>query len=143
MKINTSWNTNLNENCERIEIYNFNNKEDFMKFKAATENNDDLLQCFTDSTEDFNTSCDKWMFILNNLIKKSFKRIRINHKKSPNLPLDNLFKLKESLKSKIYECNSNNDLEGSLDAEDKLEKVDEDIADLISAKNKKIVEDHL
>ena len=86
---------------------------------------------FLASTEDFNTSCNKWQSIVNNLIKKSFKRIKINHNKSPNLPLDNLLKLKESLKSKISECNSNDDLEGSLDAQDKLEKVDKDIAELI------------
>ena len=81
---------------------------------------------FLASTEDFNTSCNKWKSIVNNLIKKSFKRIKINHNKSPNLPLDNLLKLKE-----ISECNRNDDLEGSLDAQDKLEKVDKDIAELI------------
>ena len=143
MMVNVTWNTNTNENCERNEIYNYNNKENFQIFHEASENNDDLLNCFSDVIEDFNTSCNKWLSTINKLIKQSFKRIRINHKKSPNPTLDNLLRLKENLKSKISECDSNGDQKGSIDASEDLEKIDEEIADRIAAKNKKIVDEHL
>ena len=68
MVVNTNWNTNVNENCERNEIYNYKNKEDFKMFIDATTNNNDLLHCFDDLNEDLEISANR-----------SFKSIRINH----------------------------------------------------------------
>ena len=143
MKVNTSWDTNTNQNCERVEIYNYNNEEDFKMFQALTGDNEELVNCFSDTTEDFNTSCNKWLSIINSIIKKSFRKIRVNHKSSPNLTLDNLFKEKEILKTRISEFDSNGNLEESMKVTEELEKVDEGIADHIATKNKKIVEEHL
>ena len=143
MKLNTTWNTNTNQNCVRAEIYNYNSEEDFKTFQALTEDNEELVKCFSDTSEDFNTSSNRWLSIINSIIKKSFRKIRVNHKTSPNLTLDNLFKQKEILRTRISEVDSNGDLEESMKVTEELENVDKDIADHVSAKNKKIVEEHL
>ena len=82
MVVNTNWNTNVNENCERNEIYKYKKKEDFKMCIDATTNNNDLLHCFDDLNEDLETSANRWISILNSNIKKTFKRIWINHTKT-------------------------------------------------------------
>ena len=61
---------------KRQEIFNFKNSEQFDRFEMLTESNDDLRNCFDDCT-DVNKAATKWLKILNNLIQKSFKKIRI------------------------------------------------------------------
>ena len=143
MKINITWNTNLNENTERTEMYNYKNEEDFKAFKELTENNDELLHCFDDLEEDLNVSANRWMSTLNMLIKKSFKRIRINNKKSPNIVLDNLLKKKEEIKIQLAQFDNLDDIEKSEDTAEALEKVLEDISEVCAATNKRIVDEHL
>ena len=41
---------------DRIEIYNYKNKDDFEAFRNATVNNDELLKCFDDPDEDLDVS---------------------------------------------------------------------------------------
>ena len=94
MRININWNTNLNENHERSEIYNFRNEDNFKLFKEATENNYELLHCFDDSNEDIKVSTNRWLSTINLLIKKSFNPIRINYRKSANITLDDLLEKK-------------------------------------------------
>ena len=48
-----------------MEIYDYNNKESFKMFQAETENNEELLKCFSDKTEDFNTSSNRWLSVDN------------------------------------------------------------------------------
>ena len=62
MTVDVVWN---NQNSERMEIYDYNNKESFKMFQAETENNEELLKCFYDKTEDFNTSSNRWLSVVN------------------------------------------------------------------------------
>ena len=42
LNIDSNWRTSIDEKKERIEIYNYKNKEDFEQFKNETENNPEL-----------------------------------------------------------------------------------------------------
>ena len=74
-----------------------------------TESDDDLKNCFNDCT-DVNKAADKWLKILNNLIKKSFKKIRIKQQKMDPV-LENLFESKESIRNKIDSLEKREDAE--------------------------------
>ena len=70
LDLNVRWNSN-GKLEKRQEIFNFKNSEQFYKFEMQTESNDDLRNCFEDCT-DVNKAANKWLKILNNLIRKSF-----------------------------------------------------------------------
>ena len=72
-------------------------------FIDATTNNNDFFYCYDDLKEDLEISENRWISILNSNIKKTFKRIRINHKKLPNEALDSLPEQKEKLRREIAE----------------------------------------
>ena len=55
LNIDSNWRTSVDEKKERIEIYNYKNKEDFEQFKIETENNPELRDCFKDENEDVET----------------------------------------------------------------------------------------
>lgn len=73
LNLNIRWNSSEKIN-NREEIFNFRNTEQFQRFEMLTESDDDLKNCFKDCT-DVNKAADKWLKILNNLIKKSFKKV--------------------------------------------------------------------
>ena len=74
LKMNTSWNSAIQDKDDRIEIYNYKNKVDFERFVEETNNNSDLGSCFDDCREDINEACNKWFSILNGIIKKCFQK---------------------------------------------------------------------
>ena len=51
LKININWRTSVDEKCDRVEIYNYRNKEDFEMFRNETEDNSELRECFQDKNE--------------------------------------------------------------------------------------------
>ena len=80
-------NVNLNPACpsERIEHFDYKNTESFERFIELTANNSDLENCFDDcdSSEDLENSSKRWLKIMKNLIKMSFREIRVvNFEKS-------------------------------------------------------------
>ena len=100
LELNIKWNSN-DEAGPREEIFDYKNEESFQKFEMLTESNADLKQSF-DNCSDLNQAANKWLKILNNLIHKSFRKIRIKKQKlSANL--EALFTEKESLRSRITE----------------------------------------
>ena len=100
------WKPSESETGNRLEVYNFNDKESFDKFVSATSDNEKLRNCFDDKNEDLETSSKRWLNILNDLIKSSFKKIRIKkNKMKPELV--KLFEKKEYLKLKISNLQKN------------------------------------
>ena len=69
-----------NKISNRQEIFDFKNEEQFNRFEMLTERGKDLKNCFEDCS-DVNKSANKWLKIVNNLIKKFFKKIRIKQQK--------------------------------------------------------------
>ena len=126
---------------KRQEIFNFKNYEHFDRFEMLTESNDDLKNCFDDCT-DVNKAAIKWLKIPNNLIRKSFKKIRIKQEKV-NPELENLFSTKESIRSKISEIekkeNADEDLEELFGYEEEFDDTVEKIATICAEKNRDLV----
>ena len=78
MKIKWS---SLHEKFQRIAIFNYKNDEDFEKFRSETERNDQLLSCFDDVT-DFDIAANKWLKLLNDIIRRCFRKIRLGKRLS-------------------------------------------------------------
>ena len=72
LEINLKWSSLAK--TQRIEIYNYKNEDDFKNFQSNTETNEELLKCFVQFS-DLNSACNKWLRVLNQTIRKSFKKI--------------------------------------------------------------------
>ena len=112
LELNIKWNS-LNESSPRQEIFNFKHEECFQRFEMLTESNNDLVNCF-DECSDLNMAANKWIKILNNLIQKSFKKIRIRKQKMDPI-ISKLFDEKEQLRSKISDMENRDDVCDFLD----------------------------
>ena len=87
----------------------------------------DLRNCFEDTHENLNDACNKWISILNGLIKKL--------KNNPEL--EELFEKKQELKTFLVTHENSDEL--YQEKSDNLEKVIENIATLCAQKNKETV----
>ena len=67
------------EKPERIELYNFKNKEGQQKFKQITSETSDFSDCFK-SNEPLLVQIENWQKILKSNFSKAFKKIRIKNK---------------------------------------------------------------
>ena len=144
LELDLKW-SSLEETDQRQEIFNFKDEENFHKFEMLTESNDDLEKCFDECT-DVNKAASKWMKVLNSLIKKCFRKIRIK-KQKPNPILEKLFSEKENIRSQISELDSEENICENLDElltlDEKYEAVIEKISNICAMKNKKIVDEYL
>ena len=121
------------------------NEDSLQKFEMLTESNADLEQCF-DNCSDLNQAANKWLKILNNLIHKSFRKIRIKKQKlSANL--EALFTEKESLRSRITKLENRENICDYLNElfalEEKYEEVVEKISNICALKNNELVDGYL
>ena len=144
LELDIRWNSNEKEE-KRQEVYNFKNEEQFQRFEMLTESDKDLKDCFKDCT-DVNAAANRWLKILNNLIKKSFKKIRIKQQKM-NPDLEKLFAEKESIRSKINNLENSEETELDIDEvfglEEDYEETVERISSLCADRNKKLVDEYL
>ena len=102
LELDFKWNAESRINEKRKEVFNYKNNLDFEAFKKLSEHNEDLNKCFDDDKEDIEDSSKRWLKIVNNLIKRAFRKIRIKkNKMSPELEC--LFQEKESMKNEIAE----------------------------------------
>ena len=138
--IKSNWTTLVEDKKERVEIYNYKNKDDFEKFREETSNNEELKMRFEDTDEDLNVSADRWLSIVNQTIQKCFKKVRINKNKS-NDKLEKLFEKKEALKAEMAlgeEC-----VRSIEQVEDELEEVIDQISVECGEKNMEIAKEYL
>ena len=82
------------------------------------------------------------MNTLQNIIKTSFKKIRIRGSKI-HPKLDALFHEKEQLRFKLMDENNSGSPEVHLDLRKKLESVEKEIASFCAEKNKHLVDSYL
>ena len=83
--------------------------------------------------DDLDKACNKWLKLFNDIIKKSFKKIRIcNTKKSK--ALDQLYSKRKSIKQKLVDAENIDSLATLMDQEKKYEDVDEEIDSFCSKK---------
>ena len=111
------------ETAERVEIFNFKN-------------------LFTHDDEDLEVSAKKWLKSVNKMISQSFSKVRIKKGKI-NPELECLLQKKEHLKANLAVCENNDDIEKCIKLEDEIENVSQQISDICSDKNKKLVDDFI
>ena len=66
---------------ERIEVFQFRNKESQAIFKTLTSNTSEFTECFQNGLS-FQEQSTNWRQLLDKYFNKSFKKIRITNKKS-------------------------------------------------------------
>ena len=89
--------TGLIPTAERNETYDLKSKKDQVKFKELTNTGNYLSEVF-DNDEDLDTSTNRLIKRLENIIKKSFNKIRIKDK--PDKELKDLYNKRNKLKKK-------------------------------------------
>ena len=142
MEIKYELGSRSNKKDERVEIFNFKNDEDFSKFQNLSIDNDDLKHCFDNINENIENSSKRWLMTVKNLIKTSFRKIRLRKNKMPP-HLEKLFQKKEGIKSKIAEQENLKDVDEVIKLNDELEKVSEEISSICAEKNKDLVNEYL
>ena len=83
LEIDYRWDIKKDKINDRIEVFNYKNNEDFIKFKALTSENIELEQCLDDTNLDIEVLSLRWLKMIKNLIKASFRKIRIKKNKLP------------------------------------------------------------
>ena len=120
MKVNLE---TVQQKKEKIEILDFNNKEQQQTFKRNTSQTDDFTNCFK-GPETILEQCEKWITTLKSQCEKSFRKIRIRPKRIQPSSADKLINERNKLSK-----------EGKTD---KVKEIDEKIAQIVAneARNK-------
>ena len=86
---------------DRVEMFNMKNKLCQEAFKEETENNTELLECFSDNLP-VEVQCKKWFKTFNTVLYKCFRKVRIvKNKKNEKSATDNLVRERISLKKEL------------------------------------------
>ena len=142
LEFKAPWNTKSENKNPRIEIFNYSDQESFTNYCEVTEKNEALIECFNDESEDLQTMTTRWMKVFNNILRRSFKKIRIRKfKADPNL--NALFTTKETLTAKLAQARNDDKIDTVNIIEEEIENTNEKISKICAENNKKIVEDYL
>ena len=142
LEFKAPWNTKSENKNPRIEIFNYSDQESFTNYCEVTEKNEALIECFNDESEDLQTMTTRWMKVFNNILRRSFKKIRIRKfKADPNL--NALFTTKETLTAKLAQARNDDKIDTVNIIEEEIENTNEKISQICAENNKKIVEDYL
>ena len=146
---NYLWSDQSETEKQRYEIFKFNDPEGIIKFNELTSSNT-LSNCIKES--DVKLSSKKWLKAFNNIMQRSFKKVRIsNNQQFRNDEVQTLMKAKVKISLKINEIlaqleQNPKDIEeqstmlvslyGSIDSLDTM------IADICALKNVNTIKDH-
>ena len=87
---------------ERIEMFQFKNRESQLEFKRLTSNTKDFSNCFNNEM-DFEAQADKWRKVLNSYFHRAFKKVRISNKPSKkNEEVEFLMDKRKAIKKKLH-----------------------------------------
>ena len=110
---------------DRIETFQFKNRESQLVFKKLTSNTNDFSSCF-DNGKDFESQASQWRKVLTDYFHKAFKKVRINNKaKKKTSVINNLMDKRKKLKMKHNP--EEKDEEEISDIEAKIAKECEDV----------------
>ena len=142
IELEIKWDSSIKEKKGRREIYNYSNKESFRGFVEETENNALLDSCFTKDDFDLEEETCHWISVLNSIIVKSFKRVRINNKTRTHEEeeLGKLFDQKDKLLDLLCDAQETNDEDEVEQINNKLELILSDISEVCASENQKIME---
>ena len=118
---------NLNlKKPERIEIFDFKDEISQKNFRKSTSETNEFTNCFIENAP-LMSQIEKWRGVLNSHCKKVFKKIRIKKK--------NMKPVSSALVRLINERNALSKPADELESKDKIEKLDEQIADAEAEEN--------
>ena len=146
-QFNYLWSDNVQNGEQRREIFNYKDPEGLIKFKQLTSLNT-LSKCVN---SDVKGSGKKWIKEFNNIIQRSFKKIRINKRGIKNEKVDNLMRAKTLISQKICEITENlklnperieNQMQVLASLQEKIDSLDIEIANVCAEKNMKIIKEH-
>ena len=139
LQLGLKWNRNIRK--ERKEIYNVKNISYQKIFNENTSNNRKLIEVLQ-NTDIFQAGA-KWIKELKHMISISFKKIRISNS-TPKIDMKMLALLKqrENLKLKISDLNTV-DKKVKRSYNQKLEAVENEIADLDAEEKVKVIKEHV
>ena len=100
------------DNASRIIYYVKENA--FQEYIDKTENNNELLGYF----ENTNHSTKNWLKTFNNILHRTFKKVRVK-KKILEPKIDDLFSIKEELKSSLAEAENKEEMDKVIDINEK------------------------
>ena len=115
---------------ERIEIFQFRNKESQQLFKTLTSNTSDFTNCFNNELS-FEEQSTRWREVLDGFFHKAFKKIRITNKQSTKHTEINFLMEKRRKFKKKDSLNEKEEVE--------LSKLEETIAEKCEEMNRKKV----
>ena len=148
-QFNHLWSDRLEQEKQRYEIFQFNDPEGIAKFYELTSSNV-LSNCIKDNN--VKQSSKKWLKAFNNILHRSFKKIRITGgRKNENEEVNNLMRAKSMITEKISEILKQLE-ENPVDIEhqsqilvslqENIDRIEVNIADLCAEKNMNIIKDH-
>ena len=102
-QFNYLWSDKIQNGKQRHEIFNYKDPEGVIKFKELASLNT-LSKCVN---SDVKGSGKKWIKEFNNILQRSFKKIRINKRGLTNETVHNLMRAKTLISQKICEISEN------------------------------------
>ena len=141
------WSEDPKHEKQRCEIFNFKDPEGVLKFKELTSS-DTLSSCVQG---DIKQSSKKWLKSFNNVLHRSFKKIRIKDKRLKTDKVHEFMKLKTQIISKIedimakikeHPVDIENQSKLLVSLHEKVDCLDVQIADMSASKNAEIIRNH-
>ena len=139
LDVNVNWENQVADKSERVEIYDFSNKDAFRNFIETTQINSDLDECFTNVDNDLNEECYEWVSKINTIIKTCFKKIRIKKKPAQNINMKHLFDQKENVIELLTKAEEVNDDSESSRINKELEEIILQISEACAEDNKRAI----
>ena len=125
--MNFKWNKRIVR--ERLEFFNYKNKDCQASFKELTSKSNNLSTHF-DTIKDLDKATDRFLKELNTCIQKSFKKIRI--KENTNGEINKLFEKRKELKSIDTDK-----------AKKELDEIELKLTNMCAEQNRKLILDEL
>ena len=123
---------------EKHEVFNLKNPECQAKFSELTSDSSKLRKCFT-GDQPFPEQCNKFFKSLDDILHQSFRKVKIG-KPLKNAEIQELIRQKS--KFKIF-LNKNISQKKKAEVRTKITQIEDQLSNLSSSKNSKIVEEHL
>ena len=145
---NQLWSDKSENEKQRYELFKFKDQEGQLTFNELTSSNT-LSKCIQDTN--VKQSSKKWLKTFNNVLHRSFKKVRITNRKQKNENVHNLMRAKSQIGNKIneiselLECSNENVENYSLimvSLYESIDLLDEKIADICAIKNMNLIKEH-
>ena len=147
-RFNYLWSDKIVSEKQRYEIFNYKDPEGIIKFNQLTSA-DTLSSCV--QTSDVRGCGKRWLKAFNNILHRSFKKVRIGQKPLKKDEVHTLLTTKMQILKKISEINEiielNPDLVESqskvvVSLQEKIDDLDVKISDICASKNAQIIKEH-